>query len=168
MFESGKLAMFHGARYLHFPTRAQVKDKFDWMVIQYPKPANNAGYLTAVDTHSGTQVSKLKDESFSLIAAMSDKRFAYLVGKTQGYLTGRVDALESLKEVAEDPFMKLQYDCGKDQRPMWRCNNLRAYEIETEINSRIDELMLGKRKLDKPAMQEMKKALDAILAKPVL
>ena len=48
--------------------------------------------------------------TFSLLYALADRRFAYLVGKTQGYLTGRVDNLEALKEVADDPYIP---QCGR-------------------------------------------------------
>jgi ABC-type glycerol-3-phosphate transport system substrate-binding protein len=168
MFAAGKLAMFHGARYLHFRVKTQVKDvkDIDWAVIQFPRPPGARGWLTVIDTHSGTQASKYKEESFSLIAAMSDRRFAYLVGKTQGYLTGRVDNLEALKELAEDPFLKLQYECGADQEPNWRAKNLRFYEVEAEVNNQMDEIWLGKKKLDKAHMVGLKQAVDAILAKP--
>jgi hypothetical protein len=166
MVAAGRLAMFHGARYLHFPTRVQVKDAFEWTVIQYPSAPKPRGWLTAVDTHSGAAASTQKDAGFSLIKAMSDRRFAYLVGKTQGYLTGRADNLEALKEVGEDPFLWLQYECGAEQERMWRAANLRAYEIEAEIDNRTDELWLGKKPPDKLFMEVLKKSLDAILAKP--
>jgi ABC-type glycerol-3-phosphate transport system substrate-binding protein len=168
MFAAGKLGMFHGARFLHFLTKTQVKDAFDWMVIQYPRPAGANGWMTVVDTHSATQAAKEKETAFSLIKAMSDRRFAYLVGKTQGYLTGRVDAIDALKEVAEDQFVKLQYECGPDQVKNWRPVNLRFYEIEAEVNNRMDEIWLGKKKLDKGHMAELKKAVDGILARPAL
>lgn len=169
LFAAGKLAMFHGARYLHFLTRSAVKDKkdVDWGVIQFPRPTGARGnWMTVIDTHSGTQASKFKEEGFSLINALSDQRFAYLVGKTQGYLTGRADNLQALKELAEDPFLKLQYECGPDQEPNWRAANLRYYEVEAEVNNQMDEIWLGKKKLDRAHMQGLKKAVDAILAKP--
>jgi hypothetical protein len=170
MFQAGKLAMFHGARFLHFRVKTQLKDTkdLDWAVISFPRPAGAKGWLTVIDTHSGTQASKLKEESFSLIAALADPRFAYLVGKTQGYLTGRVDNLQALKEQAEDPFLKLQYSYGVDQTPNWRAKNLRFYEVQDEVNNRMDEIWLGKKKLDKQHMVDLKKAVDAILAKPEL
>src|SRR5438876_1152778 len=37
MFGAEKLAMFHAARSLHYPARLAAKDKFDWMVIQFPR-----------------------------------------------------------------------------------------------------------------------------------
>jgi ABC-type glycerol-3-phosphate transport system substrate-binding protein len=168
MFAAGKLAMFHGARFLHFLTKTQVKDAFDWMVIQYPRPAGANGWMTVVDTHSATQAAKEKETAFSLIKAMSDRRFAYLVGKTQGYLTGRVDAIDALKEVAEDQFVKLQYECGPDQVKNWRPVNLRFYEVEAEVNNQMDEIWLGKKKLDKAHMAGLKKGVDGILARPPL
>ena len=65
-------------------------------------------------------------------------------------------------------FVKLQYECGPDQVKNWRPVNLRFYEVEAEVNNRMDEIWLGKKKLDKAHMVDLKKAVDGILARPVL
>ena len=136
------------------------------MTIQFPRGPKARGWGVSIDTHSGTSASKVKDEAFTLIQALSDRRFAYLVGKTQGYLTGRVDNLEALKEVASDPFIQLQQKCTEQEDPFWRAKNLRHYEFEAELRNTLDLLWLGKRKLDKAFIADLKTGLDGILAKP--
>ena len=167
MFAGGKVAMAMFHRSYLFPFRNAVQNKFEWMTIQFPRGPKPIGWVSNIDTHSGTSTSKLKDESFTLIKAMSDRRFAYLVAKTQGYLTGRTDNLDAIKELAEDPFIQLQQKCTEQEEPWWRAKNLRAYEIEAELANQLDLIWLGKQAPDKQFTSGLKKALDAILAKPV-
>jgi ABC-type glycerol-3-phosphate transport system substrate-binding protein len=166
MFAAGKVAMAHFHRSYLFPFRNAVQNRFEWTTIQFPRGPQARGWVSNIDTHSGTSTSKLKEESFSLIKAMSDRRFAYLVAKTQGYLTGRVDNLEAIKELAEDPFIQLQQKNTEQEEPWWRAKNLRAYEIEAELVNQLDLVWLGKQAPDKQFTGGLKKALDAILAKP--
>jgi ABC-type glycerol-3-phosphate transport system substrate-binding protein len=167
MFAAGKLAMAHSHRAWVFGFRQAVQDKFEWAIIQWPRGPKALGWVSNVDTHSGTSTSKLKDETFGLIYALADRRFAYLVAKTQGYLTGRVDNLDAIKELANDPFIKVQQKNTEEEQLWWRAKNLRAYEIEAELVNQLDLVWLGKREPDKQFVGELKKGLDAILAKPV-
>ena len=166
MFSAGKLAMAHSHRAWQFNFKNAVAGKFDYTTIQWPRGPKPIGWVSNVDTHSGTASSSVKDETFTLIQALSDRRFAYLVAKTQGYLTGRVDNLEAIKELAEDPFIKVQQKCTEEEELWWRAKNLRAYEIEAELSNQLDLVWLGKREPDKAFIADLKKGLDAVLAKP--
>lgn len=166
MFAAEKVAMVHDDRSFLFTARNAVKDKFPFTSIQYPRGPKALPWGTDINTHSVTSTSKYKDEAFSLTYALADKRFAYLVGKTQGYLTGRVDNLEDLGPVATDHFIQLQYKTESQEAPMWRPKNLRGYEIQTTLNNTLDLIWLGKREPDKAFIGDLKKALDAVLAKP--
>jgi ABC-type glycerol-3-phosphate transport system substrate-binding protein len=168
MFVAGKLAMVHAARYMIFPFRTAIANKFDWTVIQYPRGPQAKGWYAAIDTHSATTFSKNKETAFSFIAALSDRRFAYLVARTQGYLTGRVDNLDAIKEFADDHFIKVQQKSTEQEDPAWRAKNLRAYEVEAELVNQLDTIWLGKAQPDKAFIGGLKKGLDAILAKPGL
>jgi ABC-type glycerol-3-phosphate transport system substrate-binding protein len=169
MFAAGKLAMMHSHRAWQRPIQAALQDKqIQMAVIQYPRGPQARGWVSNVDTHSGTRASKYKDETFSLIYAMADRRFAYLVAKTQGYLTGRVDNLEAIKELADDPFIKVQAKNDTQQEPWWRAKNLRAYEVEAELINMLDLVWTGKRQPDRAFVKEMKGNMDAVLAKPAL
>lgn len=169
MFGAGKLAMMHSHRAWQRSIKEAIKDKkIDMAVIQYPRGPKPLGWVSNVDTHSGTRVSKFKDETFGLIYAMADRRFAYLVAKTQGYLTGRVDNLEAIKELADDPFIKVQAKNDTQQEAWWRAKNLRAYEVEAELLNMLDLIWAGKRQPDKAFVKELKQSMDAVLAKPAL
>jgi hypothetical protein len=91
---------------------------------------------------------------------------ASLVGKDNGYLIGRVDNLDALKELAEDPFLKLQQKCSEESTNFWTARNFRGAEVVRGITNTMDLVWLGKRPLDKPFMGELKKTLDEILARP--
>jgi len=166
VFAAGKLAMFQIARSVVRPIRLAVKDKFEWGVIMMPRAAKPVGWGSRVDTHSVTTQSKHKDVAFSLIYAMADRRFAYLVAKEQGYLTGRVDNMEAIKELASDPFLQLQAKAGNEEAAFNKAKNLRTEEFWTAWTNHMDLLWLGKRQLDKAFMAELKKVTDEVLAKP--
>lgn len=168
MFAAGKLAMIHSHRAWQRPIKLAVADKFENAVIQFPVGPQSKGWVSNVDTHSVTRASKNKDVAFSLCYALADRRFAYLVAKTQGYLTGRVDNLEAIKELADDPFIKVQATNDTQQTGWWRAKNLRAYEFEAELINQLAPVWLGKREPDKSFIGELKKGLDAVLAKPDL
>ena len=166
LFGSGKLAMVHTQRYFQRAARVAVGDKFKFTTIQFPRGSNPKGWAICIDTHSGTAASKYKEVTFTLLYALADRRFAYLVGKDSGYLTGRVDNLDALKELASDHFIQLQQKCVEQGEQFWRAANLRAYEFQTALTNNLDLLWLGKRKLDKSYLTDMKNALDEVLAKP--
>ena len=167
LFVAEKVAMLHYERSAHRNVRIGVKDKFPWMAIQFPKGPKFKGWQTSVNSHAATSASKHKEEAFSLTYALADKRFAYLVAKEQGFLCGRVDNLEAIKELADDPFLQLQQKCTEEMSAAWFMKNFRGYEYETAMTNQLDLLWLGKRKVDSAFMSELKKTLDETMAKPV-
>jgi ABC-type glycerol-3-phosphate transport system substrate-binding protein len=167
LFAAGKVAMVHNQRSFQFASRNAVKDKFPFTSIQYPRGPKAKGWGASIDTHSVTATSKYKDDAFSLTYAIADKRFAFLVGKFQGYLTGRKDNLDDLGAYAQDHFIQLQQKCTEQNDPFWRAKNLRATEIETALNNNLDAIWLGKSQPDKSYIDGLKKTLDDILAKPL-
>jgi hypothetical protein len=166
MFAAEKVAMIHNQRYLQFAIRNAVKDKFPFTSIQYPRGPKPLGWGSSIDTHTVSATSKYKDWAYSLAYALADKRFAFLVGKTQGYLTGRKDNLDDLAGYAQDPFIQLQQKCTEQEDPFWRMKNLRHYELEAELKNQLDLLWLGKAKADKAFVANLKTALDGVLARP--
>jgi ABC-type glycerol-3-phosphate transport system substrate-binding protein len=167
LFAAQKVAMVHSQRYFQFGARNAVKDKFKWKSIQFPRGPKAKGWGTSIDTHAGTAASKYKDEAFTLTAAISDKRFAFLVGKFQGYLTGRKDNLDDLGPYAGDYFIQLQQKCTEQNDPFWRAKNLRATEIETALNNSFDQVWLGQSQPNQDYISGLKKTIDDILAKPL-
>jgi hypothetical protein len=167
MFAAEKIAMVHEDRSFQFRARNAVKDKFDFATIQFPRGPKSVGWATGGAGHCGTALSKYRDEAFTLVYAIADKRFAYLVGKFQGYLTGRTNNLDELGPYAGDPFIQLQFRGEAEAKPFWVQKNLRSFELEAALDSALDLVWLGKRQPDKQFTQELKKTLDEILAKPV-
>jgi ABC-type glycerol-3-phosphate transport system substrate-binding protein len=166
MFAAGKLAMAQVHRAWMVAYRTAVGDKFPWMTIQYPRGQGALGWVANIDTHATTSASKNKDEAFTLTYALADRRFAYLVAKGQGYLSGRVDNLEAIGELGTDPFLQLQQKCTEEEDPWWIAKNLRQLEVEAELVNQLDLVWLGKRPPDKAFVGDLKKGLDDILAKP--
>jgi ABC-type glycerol-3-phosphate transport system substrate-binding protein len=167
MFAAEKVAMIHSQRYLQFAIRNAVKDKFPFTTIQLPRGPKALGWGSSIDIHAVTSTSKYKDEAFSLSYSLADKRFAFLVGKFQGYLTGRKDNLDDLASYAKDHFIQLQQKCTEQEDPFWRPKNLRTYEVEDALNNQLDLVWLGKREPDKSFASDLKKSIDDILNKPV-
>lgn len=168
MFAAGKLGMIHMHRAWIRSLRKAVGDKFEWMTIQFPRGKNAIGWVGNVDTHSATTASKNLEVAMSLSYALADRRFAYLVAKDAGYLTGRVDNLDAIKELADDPFLQLQQKCTEEEQVWWRPKNLRGYEIQDELTNSLDLVWQGKTKPDQAFTSDLKKSLDAILAKPAV
>jgi ABC-type glycerol-3-phosphate transport system substrate-binding protein len=168
MFAAGKIAMAQVHRSWMVAFRTAVGDKFPWMTIQYPRGQNARGWVANIDTHATTQASKYKDESFTLTYALADRRFAYLVAKGQGYLSGRVDNLDAIGELGSDQFLQLQQRCTEEEDPWWIAKNLRQLEVEAELVNQLDLVWLGKRPADRAFVGDLKKGLDDILAKPPL
>jgi hypothetical protein len=168
MFGSGRIAMAQVHRAWMIAFRTAVGDKFPWMTIQYPREKNALGWVANIDTRTHTQASKYKDEAFTLTYALADRRFAYLVAKGQGYLSGRVDNLEAIGELGSDQFLQLQQKCTEEEDAWWIAKNLRQLEVEAELVNQLDLVWLGKRPPDKAFIADLKKGLDDILAKPTI
>lgn len=167
LFASEKIAMFVGQRSDLKPLKTAIKDKFEWMAIQDAKlPGVGRGAALAVSTHAGLANSKHKEEAFTLLKAISDKRYAYLVAEENGYLAGRVNNLEEIGDYAKDPFIQLQQKVSAEAAKMWVPANLRAFEVENAIVNHLDLLWLGKAQMGKPFMNDLKKVVEEVLAKP--
>jgi ABC-type glycerol-3-phosphate transport system substrate-binding protein len=166
MFAAQRVAMAHGDRSFHFLVRNAVKD-FDFATIQFPRGPKAVGWGAVCSAHCALSGSKYKDEAGTLTYAIGDKRFAFLVGKFNGYLVGRANNLEELGPYANDPFIQLQYKSETQTAPYWTPKNLRTFEISAALTSGLDNVWLGKRQPDQAFATELKKTLDEILAKPL-
>lgn len=167
LFAAGKIAMTQMHRAWMVAFRTAVGDKFPWTTIQYPRAQGAKGWVANIDTHALTTQSKNKDEAFTLSYALADRRFAYVVAKGQGYLTGRNDNLEAMgPDLAKDEFLKLQQRCTEEEEPWWIAKNLRQLEVEAELVNQLDNVWLGKRAPDRAFIADLKKGLDDVLAKP--
>jgi hypothetical protein len=153
-------------RSFHFLVRNAVKD-FDFATIQFPRGPKAIDWGAVCSGHCALSGSKYKDEVGTLVYAIGDKRFAFLVGKFNGYLVGRSNNLEELGPYANDPFIQLQYKSETQTTPYWTPKNLRTFEISAALTNALDNVWLAKRPPDQAFATELKKTLDEILAKPL-
>jgi ABC-type glycerol-3-phosphate transport system substrate-binding protein len=161
-----KIAMAHGDRSLHDLVRQGVKD-FDFSVISFPRGPKAIAWGAICSGHCTLAGSKFKDEAGTLTYAIGDKRFAFLVGKYNGYLVGRANNLEELGPYANDPFIQIQYKNEGLTSPYWTPKNLRTQEISAALTSGLETVWLGKRQPDQAFTTDLKKTLDDLLARPI-
>lgn len=168
LFASGKLAMFTQGRWNWKAINLAVKNSakpIKWNVVMGARKPNAKGWVSCVDTHSATKFSKHPDEAFQLIYAMADKRFAELVSKEIGYLTARVDDVETIKPHST-PWLELQYKAMTMTEKFRQPANARGREVESLIKNELDKVWLGKEEPKPEFMKQIKTQVDELLAKP--
>jgi ABC-type glycerol-3-phosphate transport system substrate-binding protein len=170
MFAAGKLAMHHNQRFMNRRVKLAVEKAqkpFKWRVIELPRTAAAKGWTACVDTHSATTQSKNPQEAFALSYAMADPRFTFLVARDIGYLGGRNDDKDAVKDlIANDPFLAVQYECMTREEKFRQPKNARGMEVQTTLKNELDKVWLGQEKLTQDFMKRVKAAVDEILAKP--
>jgi hypothetical protein len=121
--------------------------------------------VASVDTHSASTAGKHPEEAFLLVYAMADPTFTRDVAETQGYLGGRVDDLETIKDIST-PFLELQYKCMTEEEPFHQPANARGKEVETVYLNELAKIWLGEEQLTPAFMANVKAAVDEVLNKP--
>jgi len=140
LFLAGKLAMCHSQRFMYRRVNVGIKSvpkPFQWRVIQYPRGPQAKGWGASVDTHSASAICKHPQEAFRVLYGMADKKFALFVAEDQGYLTARVDDLDTVKPIIY-PFLELQYKCMTQEEKFRQPANARGTEVETAYKSELD------------------------------
>lgn len=168
LFLAGRIAMRPNQRFFYRRVRLgmeEVETPFNWRVIQYPRGMEAKGWGASVDTHSVSTNCQHPDEAFRFIYAMADQTFTRYVAEDQGYLTARVDDLETVADI-EDPFLELQYLCMTEQEAFRQPANARGAEVETVYKNELDKLWLGEEDLTPAFMEQMKDAVDQIMERP--
>jgi multiple sugar transport system substrate-binding protein len=168
LFLAGRIAMRPNQRFFYRRVNLgmnEVEKPFSWRVIQYPRGENALGWGASVDTHSVTTNCKHPDEAFRFIYAMADATFTRYVAEDQGYLTARVDDLDTVTDMLY-PFLELQYQCMTEEEAFRQPANARGLEVETVYKNELDKLWLGQEGLSAAFMANMKEAVGEVLAKP--
>lgn len=168
LFLAGRVAMRHNQRYFYRRSNEgmkEVENPFEMTVIQAPREPNAKGWVASVDTHSVSTNTEHPDEAFLFIYALADEIFARGVAETQGYLTARVDDLETIEDI-KTPFLELQYQCTIEEEAMHQPANARGSEVETVYVNELSKLWLGEAELNEAFMQNLKDAVDVVLDKP--
>ncbi len=168
LFLAGRLGIHHNQRYFYRASKVGMKEvqkPFEMTIIQAPRKPNAKGWVASVDTHSATTTTKHPEEAFALSYALADKTFTHYVAEDQGYLTARVDDLETVKDITT-PFLELQYKCMTQEEKFHQPANARGTEIETIYVNELSKLWLGQAKLDAAFMGNLKDAVDEVLNKP--
>ncbi|MCE7987045.1 MAG: extracellular solute-binding protein [Caldilinea sp. CFX5] len=168
LFLAGRLGMRHNQRYFYRRSREGMKEvekPFEMTIIQAPRKPNAKGWVASVDTHSATTSTKHPEEAFALSYALADQTFTRYVAEDQGYLTARVDDIETVKDITY-PFLELQYQCMTEEEKFHQPANARGLEVQTVYVNELGKLWLGEADLTPAFMQNLKDAVDEILDKP--
>jgi multiple sugar transport system substrate-binding protein len=168
LFLAGRLGMRHNQRYFYRRSREGMKEvekPFEMTIIQAPRKPNAKGWVASVDTHSATTSTKHPEEAFALSYALADQTFTRYVAEDQGYLTARVDDLETVKDMIY-PFLELQYKCMTEEEKFHQPANARGLEVQTVYVNELGKLWLGEAELSAAFMQNLKDAVDEVLDKP--
>jgi ABC-type glycerol-3-phosphate transport system substrate-binding protein len=168
LFLAGRLGMRHNQRYFYRFSNVgmkEVENPFEMTIIQAPRKPNAKGWVASVDTHSATTSTRHPNEAFALSYALADRLFTRYVAEDQGYLTARVDDLETVKDMMY-PFLELQYQCMTEEEKFHQPANARGREVETVYINELGKLWLGEAELNAAFMQNLKEAIDEVLDKP--
>jgi ABC-type glycerol-3-phosphate transport system substrate-binding protein len=168
LFLAGRLGMRHNQRYFYRRSvegMKEVENPFEMTVIQAPRKPEAKGWVASVDTHSASTTTKYPEEAFLLSYALADEIFTRYVAEDQGYLTARVDDIETVQDILT-PFLELQYQCMTEEERFHQPANARGKEVETVYINELGKLWLGEAELNAAFMQNLKDAIDEILDKP--
>jgi ABC-type glycerol-3-phosphate transport system substrate-binding protein len=168
LFLAGRLGMRHNQRYFYrrvIEGMKEVENPFEWTIIQAPRGPEPKGWGASVDTHSASTITKHPDEAFLFIHALADETFTRYVVEDQGYLTARVDDLETVQDIIT-PFLELQYQCMTEEERFHQPANARGREVETVLVNELGKIWLGSEPLTEAFMANVKDAVDEVLDKP--
>jgi len=168
LFAAKKIGMVFGGRWMHARIVTATKaanNPFQWTVIQAPRETNANGWISAVDTHSATASSKHPEEAYMLSYALADKRFGELVMENQGYVTARVDDIDTVNRL-NTPVLQVQYKNIQMEQTLIQPANARGAEVQTTLANELQKIFQGAVKMDQTALKGVKAAVDDILAKP--
>jgi multiple sugar transport system substrate-binding protein len=168
LFLAGRIAMRPNQRFFYRRVNVgmeEVENPFGWRVIQYPRGPEAKGWGASVDTHSVTTNCKHPDEAFRFIYAMADQTFTRYVAEDQGYLTARVDDLQTVEDMIY-PFLELQYQCMTEEEAFRQPANARGLEVETVYKNELDKIWLAQEPLTQAFMDNVKDAVDEVLDRP--
>lgn len=168
LFLAGKLGMRHNQRYFYRASNVGMKEvekPFEMTIIQAPRMPNAKGWVASVDTHSATTSTKHPEEAFALSYALSDEIFTRYVAEDQGYLTARVNDIETVKDIIT-PFLELQYKCMTEEEKFRQPANARGLEVQTVYVNELSKLWLAVEELTPAFMSNLKAAVDEVLDKP--
>jgi ABC-type glycerol-3-phosphate transport system substrate-binding protein len=168
LFLAGRLGMIHSQRSMYrrvIEGMKEVANPFEWTVIQFPRGADAKGWGASVDTHSVSTNTTHPDEAFQFIYALADETFTRYVAEDQGYLTARVDDLETVEDI-KTPFLELQYQSMLEEERFHQPANARGKEVETVLVNELSKLWLGSEELSEAFMANVKDAVDEVLDKP--
>jgi hypothetical protein len=120
-----------------------------------------------LNTHAPTRQSQHPVEACMLQYALADARFSQIIAEAHRYLVGRTNELEEIGQLAEDPFLQLQWAMHFRAAPYRVGRNYRGEEWRSAITNTLDEIYLGVREPDDAFFAYVKDSLDDILQRPI-
>ena len=97
--------------------------------------------------------------------AMASAPCAELIMKELGYLTARVDDIDTVNKLG-DPFLKLQYDNNLLEERLRLPQNTRELEARTVLQNELQGFWLGDVDVTAENMNKLKEAVQEIVEKP--
>jgi len=166
MFAAGKVGMFQSGTWGIVTSLAAVGSNFKEGMMVFPKgKAGVTGLGAYVDTYAILSGSKVKDAAFKVVRAITDQRAGYLCLSMVRSLPGREDVF-LMKDFEKDSIVQMEYRAIKASPKQIACWNFRGAEFGREVQSAMDELLLGKAKPTQEFMDTVTKRAQAILDKP--
>jgi len=168
LFAGKKIGMVFGGRWMHNRIVTATKaanNPFEWSIIQAPREKNANGWISCVDTHSATTQSKHPEEAYLLSYALADKRFGELVMENQGYVTARVDDIDTVNRL-NLPVLQVQYKNIQMEQTLIQPANTRGAEVQTTLANEVQRIFQGAVPFGQDALKGVKAVVDEILKKP--
>jgi ABC-type glycerol-3-phosphate transport system substrate-binding protein len=172
LFISGVVATFQAhSSTKSIPTR--IKDKFQVKNVLMPKgPAGRLGTWYVTDIMTINAKTQYRDASWELMKLLCGKELGIRLGEGTGGASGtsggRKDVFtdERLMKNPLHPIWVEAINTVEEGSEMIIPANYRGDEFRTTLDQRMAKVWLGEEKLTKAYMDEVNKALQAVLDKP--
>ena len=165
MFASGQLAAFQSGTWAIKTSLAAVGKNFEEGIVQFPKGPSGRGSGNYLDTFAMLASSKVKDATWLLLRAFTDKRCGYLQIALSGSLPGRGDFME-FADLKGDPIVQLEYKSIMESKAQFRLANFRGAEHQLTMENMLGAIWVGKEKPTKAYLDSVQAACQQVLDKP--
>ncbi|MBN1399625.1 MAG: extracellular solute-binding protein [Anaerolineae bacterium] len=172
LFAASKLAVMQGGCWYYRGVEEAVGPPegggaFAWSIVGLPQGPDFKGWGASMNSHAPTRQSQHPVEACMLQYALADARFSQIIARDLHYLVGRTNEMEEIGELAEDPFLQLQWVMHFRAAPYRVGRNYRGEEWRSAMTNTLDEVYLGVREPDDSFFGYAKEALDEILQRPI-
>ena len=175
LFAARRLGMIFSGRWRWKGIDNHVKEAdepFAWRAYLIPRatgpnphPDDALPYTSSSDTHEMCTQTEHPVETFKFLYALGDQKFTELVAKGIGYLTARVDDIETIEPFATD-WLRTQYAAQQLTGRLMYGANLRGEEVQAALVNGLDPIWELSQELTREFMDRLKADVDSVLALP--